>query len=404
MAIRVRTVRNPEALALAVGSIGHYFGWVPTPEQIESFQAYLPLDRMHAAFDDGTIVGGAGVYPFEMTVPGGPMTCAGVTIVGVKPTHRRRGILRKMMTAQLEDIRERGEPIASLWASEDTIYGRYGYGPASRTGHVLLPRGTADLRPDLPPREGQVRFVEQDEALRAFPRIYERLRSRRAGFVLRTKPWWESRILDDNEWRRGGAGPLNRALLEIDGRPAGYAIYRIFQHQTEWKRTLRVMEAIGLDARAAREIWRFLLGIDWMDDVQIRLLPLDHELWHLLARPRTLGMKVFDGLWVRPMDVGAALSGRSYVTDGRVTLEIVSDPLFEDNVGTWTIADGRARRSSRRPDVRLDVQALGSVFLGGFSFAELARAERVEEAARGGIARADALFRTDAEPWCPEIF
>jgi len=404
MAIRVRTVRNTEELSLAMGAIGHYFGWMPTAEQSESFLAYLPLDRMHAAFDDGTIIGGAGVYPFEMTVPGGPMTCAGVTIVGVKPTHRRRGILRKMMTAQLEDIRERGEPIASLWASEDTIYGRYGYGPASRTGHVLLPRGTADLRPDLPPREGQVRFVEHEEALRAFPRIYERIRPRRAGFVLRTKPWWESRILDDNEWRRGGAGPLNRVLLEIDGRPAGYAIYRIFQHQTEWKRTLRVMEAIGLDARAAREIWRFLLGIDWMDDIQIRLLPLDHELWHLLARPRTLGMKVFDGLWMRPIDVGAALSGRSYVTDGRVTLEIVSDPLFEDNVGTWTIADGRARRSSRRPDVRLDVQALGSVFLGGFSFAELARAERVEEAARGGIARADALFRTDAEPWCPEIF
>jgi predicted acetyltransferase len=404
MAIRVRTVRNTEELSLAMGAIGHYFGWMPTAEQSESFLAYLPLDRMHAAFDDGAIIGGAGVYPFEMTVPGGPMTCAGVTIVGVKPTHRRRGILRKMMTAQLEDIRERGEPIASLWASEDTIYGRYGYGPASRTGHVLLPRGTADLRPDLPPREGQVRFVEHEEALRAFPRIYERIRPRRAGFVLRTKPWWESRILDDNEWRRGGAGPLNRVLLEIDGRPAGYAIYRIFQHQTEWKRTLRVMEAIGLDARAAREIWRFLLGIDWMDDIEIRLLPLDHELWHLLARPRTLGMKVFDGLWMRPIDVGAALSGRSYVTDGRVTLEIVSDPLFEDNVGTWTIADGRARRSSRRPDVRLDVQALGSVFLGGFSFAELARAERVEEAARGGIARADALFRTDAEPWCPEIF
>jgi predicted acetyltransferase len=404
MAIRVRTVRNTEELSLAMGAIGHYFGWMPTAEQSESFLAYLPLDRMHAAFDDGAIIGGAGVYPFEMTVPGGPMTCAGVTIVGVKPTHRRRGILRKMMTAQLEDIRERGEPIASLWASEDTIYGRYGYGPASRTGHVLLPRGTADLRPDLPPREGQVRFVEHDEALRAFPRIYERIRPRRAGFVLRTKPWWESRILDDNEWRRGGAGPLNRVLLEIDGRPAGYAFYRIFQHQTEWKRTLRVMEAIGLDARAAREIWRFLLGIDWMDDIEIRLLPLDHELWHLLARPRTLGMKVFDGLWMRPIDVGAALSGRSYVTDGRVTLEIVSDPLFEDNVGTWTIADGRARRSSRRPDVRLDVQALGSVFLGGFSFAELARAERVEEAARGGIARADALFRTDAEPWCPEIF
>ena len=193
-------------------------------------------------------------------------------------------------------------------------------------------------------------------------------------------------------------------LLELDGRPAGYAIYRIYSHQTEWKRTLRIQEALGLDPRATREIWRFLLGIDWMDDIQMRLLPVDHELWCLLARPRLLGAKLFDGLWVRPMDVGAALSGRAYAVDGRVTLEIVSDPLFEANVGTWTIADGRARRSSRRPDVRLDVQALGSVFLGGFSFAELARGERVEEAARGGIARADDLFRTDTAPWCPEIF
>ena len=404
MAIRVRTVRNPEELAQAMGAIGHYFGWVPTAEQTESIMSYLPLDRMHAAFDDGDIVGGAGVYPFEVTVSGGPMQCAGVTIVGVLPTHRRRGILRRMMTAQLADIRERGEPIASLWASEDTIYGRYGYGAASRSGHVLLPRASADLRPDLPPREGRVRLIDHDEALRAFPRIYERLRQRRVGFVLRSKEWWSTRILDDNEWRRGGAGPLNRVLLELDGRPAGYAIYRIYSHQTEWKRTLRVQEALGLDPRATREIWRFLLGIDWMDDIQMRLLPVDHELVHLLTAPRALGMKVSDGLWVRPIDVGAALSGRSYAVDGRVTLEIVSDPLFEANVGTWTIADGRARRSSRRPDVRLDVQALGSVFLGGFSFAELARGERVEEAARGGIARADDLFRTDTAPWCPEIF
>src|SRR6478672_12341668 len=163
MAIRVRTVRNTEELSLAMGAIGHYFGWMPTAEQSESFLAYLPLDRMHAAFDDGAIIGGAGVYPFEMTVPGGPMTCAGVTIVGVKPTHRRRGILRRMMNAQLADVRDRGEPIASLWASEDTIYGRYGYGPAARTGHVLMPRVWADLRPDIPAREGQVRLVDHDE-------------------------------------------------------------------------------------------------------------------------------------------------------------------------------------------------------------------------------------------------
>jgi predicted acetyltransferase len=192
-------------------------------------------------------------------------------------------------------------------------------------------------------------------------------------------------------------------LLEIDGRPAGYAIYRIYQYPTEWKRSLRVQEAQGLDPRATREIWRFLLGIDWMDEIEARLLPVDHPLWHLVARPRFLGMKLHDGLWVRLVDVGAALSARSYAADGRVTIEVVSDPLFE-NMGVWTIADGVARRSRRRPDVRLDVQALGSVYLGGFSFAELARAGQVEEVARGGPARADELFRTDAAPWCPEIF
>jgi predicted acetyltransferase len=136
----------------------------------------------------------------------------------------------------------------------------------------------------------------------------------------------------------------------------------------------------------------------------MRLLPVDHAIWHLVERPRHLGMKLTDGLWIRPTDVGAALSARSYAADGRLTLEIVSDPLFQSNVGTWTIADGVAKRTSRRPDIRLDVQALGSVYLGGFSFAELARAERLEEAARGGIARADAMFRTDTAPWCPEIF
>jgi predicted acetyltransferase len=403
MAIRVRTVRNTGELAQAMGAIGHYFGWVPAAEQVESFLSYLPLDRMHAAFEDDTIVGGAGAYPFELVVPGGRVACAGVTIVGVLPTHRRRGVLRRMMTTQLADVRRRGEPIAALWASEDTIYGRYGYGMASQRLDVKMDRLHAELRPDLPSREGGVRLVDHDDALRTFPRLYERVARRSPGFVVRTRDWWEKRTLGDEEWRRAGAGPLNRALLELDGRPAGYALYRIYQNPAEWRRALRVQEALGVDARATREVWRFLLGIDWMHEIVMRLLPVDHPLWHLVARPRFLGLETQDGLWVRVVDVGAALSARSY-RDGRITLEVVSDPLFEENVGTWTIAGGVARRSSRRPDVRLDIQALGSVYLSGFSFAALARAERAEEAARGGIARADDLFRTDVAPWCPEIF
>jgi len=123
-----------------------------------------------------------------------------------------------------------------------------------------------------------------------------------------------------------------------------------------------------------------------------------------VQRPNLLGWKVFDGLWLRLVDVGAALAARAAATDGRVTFDVCADPVVPDNVGVWSVEDGVARRSRGRADVRLDVQALASAYLGGFTFAELARAGRVEEVARGGVARADALYRVDAKPWCPENF
>jgi len=163
------------------------------------------------------------------------------------------------------------------------------------------------------------------------------------------------------------------------------------------------MEAIGVDFPATREIWRFLLEIDWMDEILAWLLPTDHPLMHLVARPDSLDLHTETGLWVRLMDVGAALSARGYAADGRVTFDIADD-FCPWNAGTWTLADGVARRSRRRPDLRLDVTALGATYLGGFSFGRLARAGLVEEARRGGAARADTLFASDRAPWCPELF
>jgi predicted acetyltransferase len=329
-----------------------------------------------------------------------------VTVVGVLPTHRRRGLLRRMMEAQLRDVRERGEPIAALWASEETIYGRFGYGLASLTLNIKTERAAGGLRPDLPGREGQLRHIEHDEALRVLPRLYERVRRRSVGFLSRSDDWWETRQLGDRPEQRRGGGPLNRVLLELDGRPAGYALYRIVSEGSggDWVKTLRVVDAVGVDDRATREIWRFLLSVDWVDHVEAWMLPVDHPLQLLVARVNLLRARVWDGLFVRLVDLGAALSSRGYAGDGRVTFDVVSDPLFPDNVGTWTVADGLARRSSRRPDVRLDVQGLAAAYLGGISFAQLARAEAVAEVARGGIARADALFRTADAPWCPENF
>lgn len=210
----VRAVRDREEYRRAFYGIGQYFGGPPTDEQMERFEQVLPHDRMHAAFDDGTIVGGAGAFPFEMSVPGGELRCGGVTVVGVYPTHRRRGALRAMMDAQLRDIHERGEPIAALWASEETIYGRYGYGIASWMGDIALPREWASFAKPLE-RRGTVRFVEPAEAATLFPPVWEELMRRRPGAFRRTETWWRlrtTRIPDPEK-----DNPARFVVLEQDG-------------------------------------------------------------------------------------------------------------------------------------------------------------------------------------------
>ena len=404
MAYRVRTVRDLDEFRVALGPIGHYFGWQPTHEEVHWLGRVMPLDRVHAAFDDAAIVGGAGVYPFRLTVPGGEVPCAGITVVGVLPTHRRRGLLTRMMRAQLTDIRARGEPLAALWASEETIYGRYGYGMASFRCWARVPRIWSALRGDLPSPDGEVRLVEHDEALRSFPRVHEQARRSTVGFISRSRDWWEVRRLDDHPERRGGGGPLNRALLERGGRPVGYALYRIVHEGPagDRKRTVRVLEAIGVDPAALRDLWRFLLAIDWTDTIEGVYLPTDHPLQLLAARVSQLDWRVIDGLWARLVDVPAALDARSYGGEARV--EVVADAQFPENVGAWAVGQEGASRSRRRPDVRVDVQGLAAAYLGGFSFTQLARAGRAEEVARGGLDRADTAFRTASAPWSPEGF
>ncbi len=154
MALRIRPARNPAEFEEAIGAISHYFGGDWSAEAAERFGRLLPAERMHAAFDGDAIVGGAGAFPFELAVPGAQVPCAGVTVVGVLPTHRRRGILDRMMRAQLADVRERGEPLAALWASEETIYGRFGYGLSAQDVMIRASRVHAALRPDLPGPDG----------------------------------------------------------------------------------------------------------------------------------------------------------------------------------------------------------------------------------------------------------
>jgi predicted acetyltransferase len=400
----IRPCRDLEEFRAAVGSIGHYFGGWPDPEGAERFARNLPLERMHAAFDGETIVGGAGVFPFTMTVPGGELGCAGVTVVGVLPTHRRRGVLRSLMRAQLDDVRARGEAIAALWASEEAIYRRYGYGLGSLAGEIELPRTYAALRDDGAP-SGAVRLLTAEEARDRLPPVYERVRVQTPGMYARTTDWWETRQTSDPVERRQGAGEKNYALLELDGRDAGYAIYRLRASFEAGASTgaVEVVEAMGDSAQATREVWRFVLGMDWMAKVKAWLLPVDHPLFHLLVYPRRMLFRIGDALWVRLVDVEAALRGRSYSGDGSVTLELADD-FCPWNAGRWTVSASGVERAGGEADLRLDVQALASVYLGGFTFAELERALRVEEVQPGALARADALFAAAIRPWCPEIF
>jgi predicted acetyltransferase len=399
----IRPTRDLEEYRAALGSIGHYFGGWPDAEGAERFARNLPLERTHAAFDGDRIVGGAGAFPFTMTVPGGEVGCAGVTVVGVLPTHRRRGVLRGLMRAQLDDVRERGEAIAALWASEEAIYGRYGYGLASLAGEISLPRTYAALRDGLAPT-GSLRLLTAEEARGRLPAIYERVRVQTPGMFARTAEWWETRQTSDPPERRQGGGEKNYAVVEIDGRDAAYAIYRLRSSFEAGASTgfVEIVEAMGEDAEGTREIWRFLLGLDWMATVNAWHLPVDHPLFHLLLYPRRMQFRIGDALWVRLVDVEAALVARSYVGDGSIVLELADD-FCPWNTGPWTVSAAGIERGGE-PELRLDVQALASVYLGGFTFAELARALRVDELGAGAIARADALFATAIRPWCPEIF
>jgi predicted acetyltransferase len=402
VSFEVRPTANAQEYGDAVYGIAQYFGGPLTPERIERFKQVLPFERTHAAWEGEKIVGGAGAFPFQLSVPGGELPCGGVTVVGVYPTHRRRGVLRALMDAQLRDMHERGEPIAALWASEETIYGRFGYGLASWAGDVTIPQERTAFAQPLE-RRGTVRLVTQEEAAPLLPPVWEAARHQRPGMFARTPEWWTLRTLrvpDDEK-----SNPKRIAVLELDGSVRAYAIYtsRMDFQGAVLASTLEVSEAVASTPQAAAEIWRFVLDIDLQAKVHARLLPPDHPLFMLIAAPRRLEYRVHDALWMRLVDVGAALSGRAYETEESVVFE-VRDAVCPWNDGRWRVDPGGAARSDAEAEIALDVSALGSAYLGAVSFEQLRSALRLEELTQGAVEKADGLFAWRPLPWCPEIF
>jgi predicted acetyltransferase len=361
--------------------------------------------RAHAAWDGDKVVGGSAAFAFDLTVPGAQVKAAGITVVGVLPTHRRRGLLGAMMRSQIDAARAGGEPVAVLWPSQDTIYHQFGFGMASQAAEIDVPREYAApfAAIDAPPV--QARLVPLAEAEPLVAPIYQRVARATPGMFARSADWWQGRLLADNDWKRRGGGSLQCAVLDIDNRPAAYAFYRVnawFERGSSTGNVL-VVEAMGDSPRATYAIWRFLFGIDWLARLKAYFLPVDHPLLLSVAEPRRLNFLLREGIWVRLIEVGAALAARGYAAGEAVVID-VTDAICPWNEGRWRVSRGAVEKTTADVDIACDVSALGCVYLGGFTFAQLARALRATELREGGLARADALFRTDRAPWCPELF
>src|SRR6266567_4338178 len=298
MDLEIRPVEEGEVDAWLT-AIGNAFGEAISEEHRQLERETLELDRTLAVFDGADIVGSAAAYSMELTVPGGTMPLAGVTGVAVVPTHRRRGVLTELMRRQLADIRDRGEALAGLWASEGSIYQRFGYGMSTLHARFDIDRTrTAFARP-LPPDPGRLRMVQRDEALRAMPAAYERVRPAVPGMLGRSPAWWKA-LFSDLEEHRHGASPLFFVLHEAGGRVDGYLTYRV---KSGWDEGVPsgeavVHELVAEDPPAYAALWRFILNHDLVAKVSGWKRPADEPLLYMLAEPRRLELGLHDAFWL----------------------------------------------------------------------------------------------------------
>lgn len=365
------------------------FGGRPTDAQIELHRPYIEVDRAWVAEDGARIVGTAAALSMELTVPG-PATVptAGVTYVGVLPTHRRQGILTALMARIADDARRRGEVLAALLASESTIYRRFGYGVAVMASTVELERAYAQLR--RPPEvAGRVRLLDTDEMATVLPAIHDRYRRYQPGEVSRPPGWW-ARYFQDPEERRGGGGPRFAAVWDGD---EGYVTYRVTQ---DWSAgppggTLTVEGLVAHDPDVRAGLWQYCFGVDLIRVIKAPLALDDALRWSLVDPRRLRTTSVTDFLWVNVLDVEVALSARAHGP---------GEPLVVDvaGAGRYRLAGGECRRTDALADLALEAPDLAAAFLGGASVSTLARAGLVAELTAGAVARADALFATTPGP------
>jgi predicted acetyltransferase len=378
-------------------------------EDLELFSELIEPERTLVAVDGDQMVATTGIFTRELTIPGGVISMPGVTLVGVQPTHRRRGLLTGLMRRQLDDIHAAGEPVAALWASENAIYGRFGYGVSAH--HVALTLRTTGTRlaPGTPAPEGRVVLAKPADAVDRIAPLYDRVRRERPGHLDRTPIWWTRRTRDSERFR-DGYNALRAAIHEdAGGAVDGYALYAV---KSGWEDgpagRARVRELVVDGPAAASAMWSYLLGLDLVRAIEWMPAPADIPLGELLTSPQQPVLKLGTNLWIRLVDIAAALPLRTYAAPVDVVFE-VEDAFCPWNAGRYRLtADaggrGTCERTEDDPDIALTAADLGAAYLGGTRLTALAMTGRVRELRAGTLARASIAFGAAREPWCPEIF
>ncbi len=367
--------------------------------------------RTWIALDGTAVVGVFRSWPTELTVPGGAtVAAAAVGPVTVLPTHRRRGILRALAAADDRATRERGETFALLHASEFGIYGRYGYGPATRaTDWTIRTEAAGGVHGGA---SGAVELVPpRDTATKAtLKSVFDAWRVRQPGEVARRELNWDLDLgIEAQPWGRRWNGWVAIHRDEAGGVD-GYARYTAESedHDLLPAGTLKVDELIALTDAANVALLRYLMDVDLVRTVKLENRPESDRLRWLVRNGRAVGnAPSWDSVWARPFDVRAALEARSYERESRLVLEVVDDGAGggRSSLALDAGPDGaRCAPTDRSPDVTLPVAAIGAAYLGGTRLRDITLATGADEHRAGALAEADALFRTGAEPFCSTHF
>lgn len=405
--MEIRLIRDDEVPAFRdamLTTFGAQLDDDPTGD--ERMRALVEPTRRWAAFDGEQIVGTAATFTQTLAIPGGTLPMAGLTMVTVRPTHRRRGVLRGFIDTHLADARTRGEIISGLWASEASIYGRFGYGIAA---HALELRVRADAVQLVAPADPSVEIQLTTEAVARdlLPAVHARAAATRPGLIGRTAAWWNYRVLLDRSVDRGSSSTRRFLVARRAGIAVGYAVLRqqlTFTADSLPGGKVVIQELLADDGAAEHALWACLLRFDLHPHVEWWNAPLDEALPWRLTDPRQVARKQVDTLWLRIDDVAAALTARSYAGTGTVQLQVDDDTPLElrvDDDGVATVSAVPAGAGESR--LHLSRAALASCYLGGTAPSTLARAGLVRGDVQA-IATLDRMVATPRPPWCLEVF